>query len=146
MKKIKLIFEKGGELILILNNQSIVTQNSLIEILPLESSALHTRWCGREFSVKIKTINKPPLEADTTTVSKFDVVYWRDWERPEEEADEAIGIFYGAEILRYHKGPIRVNVLGHVSYEQAELLEQIGLRIWKNGSGKVTLESYEDDE
>jgi len=137
---LKISFEKGGELIVHLNGDAQKTKQSILEILPLESIALHTRWCGREINFELKTKSKPPMENETSVVSKFDVIYWRDWVIPEEKATEALALFYGAESLRYHKGTILVNVIGRVPYEQEELLEQIGIRIWKNGMEKILID------
>lgn len=137
---LKITFEKGGELLVHLNGHTQKTKQSIMEALPLESSALHTRWCGREINFELNTKVKPPKENETAVVSKFDVIYWRDWNSPEEEAPEAIALYYGAESLRYHKGIILVNVIGRVPLEQEELLEQIGIRIWQNGMEKILVE------
>ena len=53
---------------------------------------------------------------------------------------EAIALYYGPELLRYHDGLIRVNVIGRVRWEQEELLEEIGERIWKRGVEEVRVE------
>lgn len=137
---LKITFEKGGELLVHLNGHTPKTKQSLMEVLPFESSAVHTRWCGREINFELNTKSKPPMENDTSVVSKFDVTYWRDWNVSEEKAAEAIALYYGAESLRYHKGIILVNVIGRVPFEQEELLEQIGVRIWKNGMEKIFVE------
>ncbi|OLN29853.1 hypothetical protein DSOL_3384 [Desulfosporosinus metallidurans] len=77
-------------------------------------------------------------------VSKFDIAYWRDWEsnKPLEEApgEEAMAIYYGPELLSYHNGLIRVNIIGRIRMEQEELLETIGMRIWRQGIEKIKVE------
>lgn len=137
MNQIKFIFEKGGELIADLNDKAPETVKRVLEVLPLSSSVVHTRWCGREFSFGMATKAKPPMENYSTIVSKFDVAYWRNWEgnEPLEEApdSEAISLYYGPELLRYHNGLLRVNIIGRIKWEQEDLLEAIGVRIWQKG-------------
>ncbi|HHY04405.1 MAG TPA: DUF3830 family protein [Thermoanaerobacterales bacterium] len=144
MNKIKIMFERGGELTVDLNDRAPETVKRVLEILPLTSTVMHTRWCGREVSMGISTRKFPPLENHTNIVSKFDVTYWRNWEdpraMPESPAAEAIALYYGPELLRYHDGLIRVNVIGRVRWEQEELLEEIGERIWKRGVEEVRVE------
>jgi len=148
MKKIKMNFEKGGCLIATLNESAPKTVISFIDCLPITTSVVHTRWCGREFSVGIDTKNKPPKENFTNTVSKFDVAYWRDWNNniaiKEAPSIEAISFFYGAELLRYHAGELIVNVIGRIDYNQEELLDEIGERIWLEGKEKVTIELFKE--
>jgi len=146
MKKIQISFEKGGILIAQLNHLAPKSVQSLLEILPVESKVSHTRWCGREISLPLKTLTKPPKENFTTIVSKFDLAYWRDWNHqvsPEEgEAMEALAMYYGPEVLRYHNGLLTTNVIGRISWEQEELLETIGLRIWEFGHERVLVEEF----
>ncbi|GAW28863.1 DUF3830 family protein [Carboxydocella sp. ULO1] len=144
MNQIKISFQKGGELIADLNERAPETIKRILEILPLTSTMVHTRWCGREISCGISTKVKPPQENCTSIVSKFDVVYWRDWEseKPltEAPAEEAIALYYGPELLRYHNGILRVNVFGRIKWEQEDLLETIGTRIWRHGIESVKIE------
>lgn len=143
MSKIKLTFERGGTLVASMNNLSPKSVDSLLEILPITSTVFHTRWCGREVSAGIKTKNPPPKENCSTHVSKFDVTYWRDWDGVVNEkgsVKEAIAIYYGAEMLRYHNGLLSANIIGRIQIEQEELLEEIGIRIWEYGKEKVTIE------
>jgi len=144
MKKLKLCFEKGGTLIAVLNDKAPNTVKSILEILPIESTMVHTRWCGREISLGIKTIKKPPMENCTNIVNKFDIAYWRDWNNIISSEDatfsEALAIYYGPEILRYHGGFLTTNIIGRILWEQEELLEEIGIRIWRHGQEKVFIE------
>ncbi len=144
MSQIKLIFEKSGTLYIDLNKKAPETIKRVIDILPFNSDVIHTRWCGREISFGIKTQEKPPLENSTTIVSKFDFAYWTNW-GSEDKIDEApssetLAIYYGPELLRYHNGFIKVNVIGRARREQEELLEKIGRRIWQKGKEKVRVE------
>ena len=139
-------FERGGELIVELNEQAPQTVKRVLEALPCENFAMHTRWCGREVSFGIETRERPPKENHTGIVSKFDVTYWRDWNNEGSEAMpgspglEAIAFYYGPEKLSYHGGVITVNVIGRVAWQQEELLEEIGLRIWQKGFEQVRAE------
>lgn len=146
MQKIKINFEKGGALIAELNDRAPESVKSLLEILPIESTIFHTRWCGREISLGIKTLNKPPKENYSNIVSKFDIAYWRDWDGQvcgqDQVVDEALALYYGPEMLRYHNGLLTTNIIGRVGWEQEELLESIGLRIWEFGRERVTVEKY----
>ena len=137
---IKVKFERGGELIIEFNNAVMETHKCILELLPFESKVLHTRWCGREINFAIQTKSKPPMENETSSVSKLDVVYWRDWDENEEIASEAIALYYGAETLRYHKGVIQANVIGRVHLDCEKTLEQIGIRVWQYGMENVFLE------
>ncbi len=136
-------FERGGELIIELNDSALETQRCILEVVPFESKVLHSRWCGREINFAINTKSKPPLENETSSVSKLDVVYWRDWDEKEEKASEAIALYYGAETLRYHKGLIHANVIGRVHIDYEKILEQIGVRVWQYGMENVVLEIIE---
>ncbi len=144
MSKLQISFEKGGTLIAVLNDKSPKTIMSIMEILPIESTIFHTRWCGREISLGIETTTKPPFENSTNIVSKFDIAYWRDWENKMTGDDfsinEAVAIYYGPETLRYHGGPLTTNIIGRIVWEQEDLLDSIGTRIWRCGHEKVLVE------
>jgi hypothetical protein len=144
VNRLQITFEKGGILIADLNNKTPNTIKSIMEILPIESTVFHTKWCGREISFGIETTIKPPFENHTNTVSKFDVAYWRDWENKITEDNfsvkEAIAIYYGPEILRYHGGLLTTNIIGRIAWEQEDLLDSIGTRIWKCGCEKVIID------
>lgn len=146
MKKIQISFEKGGILIAQLNNLAPKSTGSLLEILPVESKVAHTRWCGREISLPIKTLIKPLKENCTNIVSKFDIAYWRDWDNQISPADqqvsEALAMYYGPEVLRFHNGLLSTNIIGRINWEQEALLESIGLRIWEFGHERVLVEEY----
>ena len=144
MQLIKISFERGGILMGRLNDRAPASVRSFLEILPIETSVFHTRWCGREINMEIKTIHRPPRENCSNIVSKFDIAYWRDWDNQvnasEQIAQEAVAIYYGPEMLRYHNGLLSTNIIGRVDWEQEELLESIGLRIWEFGREGVRME------
>jgi hypothetical protein len=141
LDRIKVRFERGGELIINLNDKAPNTVQHVLNALPLESKVMHTRWCGREFSFALNSLAKMVKENNSGTVSKFDVAYWRNWGNDETLIEapgyDAISIYYGAERLSYHGGLLSVNVFGRVDWQQEDMLEQIGLRIWEFGFEKV---------
>ncbi|MGI6091120.1 MAG: DUF3830 family protein [Saccharofermentanales bacterium] len=145
MDGLKFTFQKGGVLYARFNKLSEKTKKSILDILPFETVISHTRWCGREIYANIETKNRPPKENQTTTVGKFDMTYWRDWDLDSEDIaaqSGAISLFYGSELLRFHNGLLHVNVIGRVDIEQEQQLEEIGLRIWQEGFEKVTVEYH----
>lgn len=145
MDGLKLTFQRGGVIYVKLNDISKNTKNSILDILPINVEILHTRWCGREIYANITTKKSPPKENQTTIVSKFDVTYWREWEMGQDGVKaptEAISLFYGPELLRYHGGLLTVNIIGRVLEEQESLLEEIGLRVWKSGKESVNIEYH----
>ena len=140
-EKIVFRFERGGELIAELMPD--VAPNSVegfLEILPLEVTVYHSRWCGREFNFPIKTKRNIPREKQTATCNTGDVVYWTEWELDPSEAAEAIGIYYGAEVLRDHRGYLPVNPFARISQDQWKAIEEIGVRIWQQGTEKLTID------
>ncbi len=136
--KIRLEFERGGVLYGFIQPQKAPkTVNSIISAFPVEGTVMHTRWCGRELSFGINTKELPPKEETTCCVSKFDITYWRPWDKkekaPEAQSFESIAFYYGAEHLAYHDGLLNSVIIGHIDYEQEDLLVEIGERIWKHG-------------
>ena len=144
MERIKFTFSRGGVLIAVLDEKNAPqTVKSLLEALPCEGDVMHTRWCGREYFVPTPTIHKPPKENQTTSVSKGDIAYWRDFDNPENNehpAFETLSIYYGAEHLRYHNGFLQPNVCGHIEYDQFDLMEEIGIDVWKHGMNYCKVE------
>lgn len=139
--KIVLRFERGGELIAeLMPDMAPETVEAFLEILPLEVTVYHSRWCGREFNFPLKTKRNIPREKQTSTANTGDVVYWKEWEMEPREAAEAIGIYYGAELLRDHRGYLPVNPFARISQGQWKTIEEIGLRIWQQGIEKLTVE------
>lgn len=139
-EKIVFRFERGGELIAeLLPDLTPKTVEGFLEILPLKVTVYHSRWCGREFNFPVKTKRNIPREKQTSTCNTGDVVYWKEWELDPSEAAEAIGIYYGAEVLRDHRGYLPVNPFARISQDQWKTIEEIGLRIWQQGIEKLTI-------
>ena len=146
MEKIKLIFERGGELIVSFNGLAPNTEQRIKEILPYENILMHSRYSGREVCFGIQTKEFVKQENSHTSVNKADVVYWCNWETPEENGlpgspgAEVIGLYYGEEIVQFQGKPLCVNVFGYIDESQEALLEEIGNRIWQQGFEKVRAE------
>lgn len=144
-EKIVFRFERGGELIAeLMPDVAPKSVEGFLEILPLKVTVYHSRWCGREFNFPVKTKRNIPREKQTATCNTGDVVYWKEWEIDPIEAAEAIGIYYGAEVLRDHRGYLPVNPFARISQDQWKTIEEIGVRIWQQGIEKLTVAVFQE--
>ncbi len=142
--KIRFILERGGELVAdLLPEAAPKTIERVLEVLPHETTVYHTRWCGREINFPIKSIKPVLRENQTATASTGDVVYWKEWET-EENPPEALAIYYGAEVIRDHRGFLPVNLFARISQDQWPQIEEIGIRVWQKGIEKIHIEVVED--
>ena len=143
--KISLRFERGGELTAeLMPDAAPKTVEGVLELLPLEVTVYHSRYCGREFNFPLKTKHSIPRERQTSTCNTGDVVYWKEWELNPTDAAEAVGIYYGAEVLRDHRGYLPVNPFARIPQSQWKRIEEIGLRIWQQGIEKVTVDVLQE--
>jgi hypothetical protein len=143
-RKISLRFERGGELTAeLMPALAPKTVEAIVALLPLEVTVYHSRYCGREFNFPLETKGGVPRERQTSTCNTGDVVYWREWELDPADAEEAVGIYYGAEVLRDHRGYLPVNPFARIPQSQWERIEEIGLRIWQRGTEKLTVTMME---
>ena len=144
-EKIVFRFERGGELIAeLVPDVAPKSVEGFLEILPLKVTVYHSRWCGREFNFPVKTKCNIPREKQTATCNTGDVVYWKEWEMDPSEAAEAIGVYYGAEVLRDHRGYLPVNPFARISQDQWKTIEEIGVRIWQQGIEKLTIDRLQE--
>jgi hypothetical protein len=144
--RIKLSFERGGELYAdLLEKAAPKTIEKVLATLPYETDAYHTRWCGREVNFPIHSLKPIARENQTATSNTGDVVYWKEWET-EENPPEALAFYYGAEVIRDHRGFLPVNVIARISQDQWPLIEEIGLRIWQKGIERIRIEVVKDSE
>lgn len=144
-EKIVFRFERGGELIAeLMPDVAPKSVEGFLEILPLKVTVYHSRWCGREFNFPVKTKRNIPREKQTSTCNTGDVVYWTEWELDPSEAAEAIGVYYGAEVLRDHRGYLPVNPFARISQDQWKTIEEIGVRIWQQGIEKLTIDRLQE--
>ncbi|MBC7097567.1 DUF3830 family protein [Candidatus Bipolaricaulota bacterium] len=134
--RIVFTFERGGELEAeLLPELAPVTVARVLALLPIEATLYHTRWCGREIYLPIRSGLEVPRENQTVHTNTGDVVYWREWEK--KDPSEAISIYYGAELVRDHRGFLPVNVFARVPQGQWKAIEEVGLRVWQRGVERV---------
>lgn len=114
------------------------TVDAVRAMLPIHSQVYHSRWSGREVNFAVKSPRAVPRERQTSTVNTGDVIYWKEWEI-EDGPQEALALYYGAEVTRDHRGLLPVNVFARVAEAQWPMIEEVGLRIWRNGSERVTV-------
>ena len=132
-------FERGGGFWAdLLEDLAPATVRAAREFLPLEETLFHTRWCGREINVPFVSAVRPEKENQTSTAGFGDVIYWRDWDGG-ESAPEALGVYYGSEIIRDHRGFLLANVFARVPQDQWPLIEEVGLRVWQQGVEQVRI-------
>jgi len=138
-QQIRFQFERGGELIAdLLVDKASRTVRAILDALPIEAKVCHSRWSGREVNFPVSTDLSIARENDTTTVNTGDVIYWKEWEKGTNAA-QAVGIYYGAEVTRDHRGYLPVNVFARISAEQWKHIEEIGIRIWQRGIEQITV-------
>lgn len=78
------------------------------------------------------------MENQVNRVSAGDVIYAREWEGVYDNTGfETMGLFYAAEIVRDWRGDARVNWIARLVLEDLPALEEIGLRIWRQGGERV---------
>ena len=139
-RQIKFTFERGGELVAdLLPEVAPRTIERVLEVLPLDCTVYHTRWCGREINFPVKSKRPVPRENQTATANTGDVIYWKEWETG-EDPPEALAIYYGAEVIRDHRGFLPVNVFARISQDQWPQIEEIGIRVWQHGIEKLHIE------
>jgi hypothetical protein len=137
---LKFTFERGGELFAALLPQTAPrTVERVLACLPCDSTAYHTRWCGREVYFPVSSGSRPPRENQTSTASLGEVVYWTEWEN-HDNPPQTLSVYYGAELIRDHRGFLQVNVFARVLPEQWEALAEIGVRVWQKGIEKIRIE------
>lgn len=105
-------FEGGGEFAAgLLTNLAPSTVAYVLELLPLEATVYHTRWCGREVYIPIENKKPVPLENQTIQTNTGDVVFWQEWGKG-EEAMQTVSVYYGPELVYDHRGLLPLNVFG----------------------------------
>jgi hypothetical protein len=107
--------------------------------LPVTVKAYNARWTGRETHTKIDLPEKPPRENQIVAAALGDVIYACEWSDRDVTGFEAIGWFYGTEIVRDWRGESRVNLFAKVPPDQWGFLEQLGQRTWREGGEDVNI-------
>ena len=137
--QIRFQFERGGEFTATLRRDlAPETVKAVVSMLPITATVYHSRWSGREINFPVESRTAVPRERQTCTVNTGDVIYWKEWEMG-DAAQEAVAIYYGAEVTRDHRGYLPVNVLAQVPQQEWPEIERAGLRIWKESAEKVTV-------
>ena len=143
--RIRFRFERGGGFTATLRaDLAPETVKAVVSMLPMTATVYHSRWSGREINFPVESRTAVPRERQTCTVNTGDVIYWKEWEMG-DAAQEAVAIYYGAEVTRDHRGYLPVNVFARVPQEDWPVIEEAGLRIWKEGTESVTV-SVEETE
>jgi len=138
-------FERGGSFTARLRpDLAPRTVDAVRAMLPLDVTVYHSRWSGREVNFPVRSPLVVPRERQTCTVNTGDVIYWKEWET-DDEAHEALAVYYGAEVTRDHRGSLPVNVFAAVPQEQWLRIEEIGLRIWQRGVERLVVLGVEED-
>ncbi|MFC2079431.1 cyclophilin-like fold protein [Candidatus Bipolaricaulota bacterium] len=142
---IRFRFERGGGFAARLRpDLAPETVEAVMAMLPIETTVYHSRWSGREINFPVKSSKPVPRERQTCTVNTGDVIYWKEWEMG-AEAQEALAIYYGAEVTRDHRGYLPVNVFAQVPQQEWQEIEKVGLRIWKEGVEKLTVSRVSEE-
>lgn len=143
--KLAFDFANGERLIAeTLNDRVRHTCTAVGGVLPLEAMVYQARWSGREIFVPVDLPEKPPRENQTIRAAKGDVIYFCEWaESYDHTGFEAIGLFYGNEIVREWRGDCPVNVFARIDPEQFPLLDEIGERVWRRGGEAIKIRRME---
>jgi hypothetical protein len=142
-RRIALTFSRGGRLTAdLLEKKAPLTCDLITSQLPLRGGVLHARWTGRECFLPVLLGRKPDRENAQFIISRGEMMYWREFERtygPHEAAGtEVVAFFYGPEYLRAEwRGYERCNVFAQIPQAEWELMEEIGSRIWREGSEEM---------
>jgi hypothetical protein len=73
-----------------------------------------------------------------------DVIYACEWSDRDVTGFEAIGWFYGTETARDWRGESRVNLFARLDQSAWPFLEEVRLRMWREGGEDCTITVEED--
>ena len=145
MPKLEFKMARGGIITAQIHADKVPKSWELIKaVLPMTLKACNARWSGRESHTPIKLPTKPPRENQSARASMGDVIYGWEWpETRDYTGFEAIGWFYGPEFIQDWRGPIPVNIIGSIDPSQFALLEDVGIRTWKEGGEDCTIRAID---
>jgi hypothetical protein len=134
-------FGNGGRLLAEFLDKGVErTELAIAKALPIRTSVFQARWSGREIFLPVSLPEKPPRENQSIRAAKGDVIYFYEWpEAYNFTGFEAIGLFYGNEIVREWRGDCPVNVIARIDPSQFELLDKLGERIWRKGGETIVV-------
>ncbi|MCW5751184.1 MAG: DUF3830 family protein [Alphaproteobacteria bacterium] len=138
--RLSFTFQRGG----VLNVSTLAGAPKTVEAvraeLPIEAKVFQARWSGKESFVPVNFRKKPPRENQSIRASLGDVIYFSEWSDSYNYTGfEAIGFFYGPEIIREWRGDAPANVFGRIDPQQFDLLLQIGERVWREGGEGISI-------
>jgi Protein of unknown function (DUF3830) len=140
----KLTFDfAGGERLVadVLPDRVSQTAQCVAAAVPISATVYQARWSGREIFVPITLPKKPARENQTIRAGKGDVIYFCEWqENYDFTGFEAIGLFYGNEIVREWRGDCPVNVFARISRDQFSVLDSVGDRVWRKGGETIKID------
>lgn len=138
--QIEFNFQRGGRLTANLLPQAAQTVAAIGADLPIDARIYQARWSGREIFVPVRLRTKPPRENQSIRASLGDIIYFYEWgESYNYTGFEAIGLFYGPEIVREWRGDAPVNVIGRIDPAQHDLIVTLGDRIWREGGEGISI-------
>lgn len=133
-------FERGGTLRATVDPEASKTMESVRKGMPMQAKVYQARWSGREIFVPLSLPVKPPRERQSIRAGTGDVIYFCEWSDAYDHTGfEAIGLFYGNEIVREWRGDAPVNVFAHIDSSQWGLLREIGERVWRQGGEGIAI-------
>lgn len=146
MAKLEFTLARGGVIVAnIMADKVPRTWAAIKAHLPYTEKAYNARWSGRETHVPTNLVTKPPRENQILHASFGDVIYAYEWPDAREYTGfEAIAWFYGGERVRDWRGSCPVNLIGRVDQAQWPLLEQIGMRTWREGGEACAIRVIEE--
>lgn len=139
MKELLVRYEKGGELrAYLLDKAAPLMCEAVSKHLPMETVSFHTRWSGRQVAAVPTWKYRPPMENQTLYMGLGDIGYFREWEGLyDRRGIEVFVIGYGPEYTDDERGEAKGNLFARVYPDFWEILQEIGLRIWRHGKEKV---------
>jgi len=138
--QIEFVFERGGTLTATVDPGAKKTFECIKAALPIKATVLQARWSGREIFIPLRLPIKPPRERQTIRANLGDVIYFCEWgEQYDYTGFEAVGMFYGPEIVREWRGDAPVNVFAQIDPAHFDLIKRIGERVWRQGGEGVEI-------
>ena len=138
--KFQFHFERGGKLTMTTLTEAPKSIECISKMVPINAKIFQARWSGREIFIPIELKKKPPRENQTIRANLGDVIYFREWKDSYDFTGfEAIGIFYGPEIVREWRGDSPVNLIGRIDPSQWDLIKSIGERVWRQGGERISI-------
>lgn len=138
--RMEFTFQRGGSLRVTTLTEASKTASAVSVEAPIDATVYQARWSGREIFVPLNFKQKPVRENQSIRASIGDVIYFHEWgESYNYTGFEAIGLFYGPEIVREWRGDAPVNFFGKVDPSQYDLLKAIGERVWRQGGEGISI-------